>query len=94
MTDRGFGVAGLFVGGNVRRLMYQSLIWPFVPGDDTRRLRSPLDAKRGERLANALIDGVRRDVQFGRDFLGAEVLIDEEKAVELALGKSGDALGH
>jgi len=69
MTDRGFWVAGLWLDGNVRRLMYQTLIWAAVLSDDPRRLRSPHDAKRLERLANPLIHGVRRDSKLGGDFL-------------------------
>jgi hypothetical protein len=67
MTDRGLWVAGLSVGVNVRRLMYQSLIWLFVLGDDARCLRTPLDSEDCERLANALINGVGRDVQLCGD---------------------------
>ena len=44
---------------NVRRLMYQSLIWFAALGDDARRLRAPTDAERMQRLANALVDRVR-----------------------------------
>jgi hypothetical protein len=67
MTDRGFWVAGLSIFVNVRRLMYQSLIWVFELGDDPCRLRAPLDAEDGQRLADALVNGVRRDVQLGRN---------------------------
>jgi hypothetical protein len=61
--------------------MYQSLIWLFVSGDDPRRLRPPLDAEDGKRLPNALVDGVRRDVELGRDLFGIEVLVDEQETV-------------
>jgi hypothetical protein len=67
MTDRGLWVAGLFAGGNVRRLMYQSLIWAFVLRHDARRLRAALDAEDLKRLPDALIDGVRRDVKLCSD---------------------------
>jgi hypothetical protein len=85
MTDRGlwFGAAG--AGLNVRRLMYQSLIWPSAAGNRARRLRAPLDAEDLQRLADPLIDRVRRDAELGGDFLRAEVLVDEKEAVELAL---------
>jgi hypothetical protein len=46
-------------------------------GDDARRLRSSLDAEDSQRLADSLIDGVRRDVELVRDFLRAEMLIHE-----------------
>ena len=59
MTDRGFWVAGSLVRLNVRRLMYQSLIWSAVLRDEARRLGAALDAEDLERLADALIDGVR-----------------------------------
>jgi hypothetical protein len=43
MTDRGFWMIGLGVAGNVRRLMYQTLICPFagagILGHQPRRLR-------------------------------------------------------
>jgi hypothetical protein len=94
MADRGLWVAGMEVGGNVRRLMYQSLIWSLVLGNDPGRLRAPLDAEDGESLADALVDRMRRDVELGRNFLGAEMLIDEQEAIELASSKTGDARGH
>jgi hypothetical protein len=81
MADRGFWVTGLWLGGNVRRLMYQPLIWPFRLGNDARRLGAALDSEDGERLADTLVDRVRRDVELRRDFLGAKMLVDEEQAV-------------
>jgi len=69
MTDRGvwFGPASILL--NVRRLMYQSLIWPSVARDDPRRLSTPFDAEDLECLANALVYGVRRNAELNRDFL-------------------------
>ena len=55
MTDRVFGVAGLGVADNVRRLMYQSLIWPLVLGNDARGMGPPVDTKGRKRVADALI---------------------------------------
>ena len=55
---------------NVRRLMYQPLIWLLVAGDDAGGLRPALDSKRVERAADALIDGVRRYLKLCGDFLG------------------------
>jgi hypothetical protein len=62
MTDRGFWFGAIPMALNVRRLMYQSLIWFFVAGDSAGSLCTPLDAENLERLADALVDGVRRDV--------------------------------
>ena len=84
MTDRGFWVAGLGVADNVRRLMYQTLIWAFVASDDPRGMRAALDAEDRESLADSLIDGVRRNLELGRDLLGGQELVDELEAVELA----------
>jgi len=85
MTDRGFwfGVTGARL--NVRRLMYQSLIWVFVASDDPCRLRSSFNAKDLQCLADALVDCVRRNIEFRRDFLRIQMLVDEEEAVKLAL---------
>jgi cobalamin biosynthesis protein CobD/CbiB len=73
-SDRGLWVAGQFVAVDVRRLMYQSLIWaPIgtrVLSDDPRSLAAPLHTEDMECAANALVDRVRRDVELGRDFLG------------------------
>jgi hypothetical protein len=74
--------------------MYQSLIWALSLRDDARRLGPPLDAEDCQRLANALIDGVRRNVKLGGDFLRVEVLIDEEQAVELSGRQSCNARRH
>ena len=82
------------VAGNVRRLMYQSLIWFLVMRDDARGLGSPFDSKDCEGLPDALVDGVRRDVELGRDFLRRKVLVDEQEAVELSRAQPRDALGH
>jgi hypothetical protein len=54
--------------------MYQALIcrarFPRTGhGDNPRCLAALLDAQNMERLAHALIDGVRRNAQLERDFL-------------------------
>jgi hypothetical protein len=72
--------------------MYQALIWLAVERDQPRRLGAPLDAKDLESLANSLVDGVRRNVQFGRDFLRRQMLVDELQAIELAARQPRDAL--
>jgi hypothetical protein len=74
--------------------MYQSLIWVLVLGDDARRLGASLDAENRQGLANSLIDGVRRYVEFARDFLRTEVLVDEQQTIELTGTEPGDTLGH
>jgi len=94
MTDRGFWVAGLWFDGNVRRLMYQSLIGATVLGNDARRLSAAGNAKDCKRLADALVDGVRRNAELDRDLFGRKQLVDEPQAVKLAAGQPGDTLGH
>jgi len=59
MTDRAVWLAGLGLGGNVRRLMYQSLIWLGILSDDACRLRTAFHAEDLERLPDALVDRVR-----------------------------------
>jgi hypothetical protein len=74
--------------------MYQTLIWPSVLGHDARRLGAALDAEDLEGLADALVDGVRRNVQLGGDFLGREMLVHEAQAVELTRRQPGHTLRH
>jgi hypothetical protein len=59
MSDRGIWVAVAGRRLNVRRLMYQTLIWARMLRHDPRRLRPALDSERVQGLANPLIDGVR-----------------------------------
>jgi hypothetical protein len=93
-ADRGIWLARLGLVGNVRRLMYQSLIWAGMLRDYARRLRSPLDSEGVQRLTNALVDRVGRNPELGGDLLGAQVLIDEPEAVELPGGQARNALRH
>jgi hypothetical protein len=78
--------------------MYQSLIWlsgdKGVLGDEPGGLAPPLDAEDSQGLADALVDGVRRNVELGGDFLGAHVAVDEPQAIELAWSEAADALDH
>ena len=76
MTDRPFLVLGGKRGGNVRRLMYQSLIWTSLTGDETRGLAAALDAEDLERAPDALIDRMRRNSELGGDFFGREMVVD------------------
>jgi hypothetical protein len=69
---------------NVRRLMYQSLIWATVLGNEARRLAAALDAKDMKRAADALVDRVRRNAKFSRDLFRGMVRVHEPQAVELA----------
>jgi hypothetical protein len=94
MTDRGLWVARLGLGGNVRRLMYQSLIWPAVLGDDPGRLGPPLDAEDLQRLADALVDRMRRNVELRRDLLRIQMLVDEAETIKLSLRQPRDSLGY
>jgi hypothetical protein len=71
--------------------MYQPLIW-LLTGcgmlrDQAGGLRAAFDAEDRKRLADALINGVRRDVELGRDFLGRKMLADQAQAVELPRSK-------
>jgi hypothetical protein len=50
--------------------MYQSLIWSGASRDDARGLRPALDPQDVKRAADPLVDGVRRDIELGRDLLG------------------------
>jgi hypothetical protein len=94
MTDRGVGLARLRLGGNVRWLMYQTLIWAAGLRNDARRLCPPGNAKDGKGLADPLVDGVRGNVELCRDLLRRQELVDEDEAVDLAGGEFSDALGH
>jgi hypothetical protein len=94
MTDRGVGLAGLFVGGNVRRLMYQTLIWPAVLGYDARSLGAALNAEDMKCLPDALIDRVGRNSELGGNFLGAQMLVDEPQAIELTRRQPIHAVRH
>ena len=89
-TDRPFRLGERGVGLNVRRLMYQPLIWAGIAGDEACRLLAPLDPEDLQGLADALVDGVRRDSKPDRDFLGGMMLVDEPEAVQLTLGQPRD----
>jgi hypothetical protein len=99
MTDRGHWLAAIRVSLNMRRLMYQTLMCGgaglgapgVVLGDQAGCLRAAFDAENVQRAVDALIDGVRRDVELGGDFLGIEVLVDQAQAIELARREAGNA---
>jgi hypothetical protein len=94
IADRGFWVACLLPCLNVRRLMYQTLIWFGVLRDDARGLGTPLYSQDLQRLADALVDRVRRNAELCGNLLGAEVVIDKAQAVELTARQPRDARGH
>jgi len=94
MTDRGVWVGRDSGRLNVRRLMYQSLIWAAELRDDASSLATALNAEDVERAANALIDSVWRDIELRRNFLGRQVLIDQPQAIELAVAQPRDARYH
>lgn len=68
---------------NVRRLMYQSLIWSAVLRDHPCGLAAPLNLEDRQGLANTLVDCVRRDLQPGGDLFRTQVLINKAQTVEL-----------
>src|SRR4051812_37308601 len=94
MTDRGLWLAGLLLAGNVRRLMYQTLIWAAVLRHDARGLGAAFDAEDLKGLADALIGGMRREQQFARELLRRKMLIGEARAVEVAGRQGRGALSH
>jgi hypothetical protein len=59
IANRGVRVTWFRIGGNVRRLMYQSLIWWSVLVDQARRLAAAVNTKDLKRLPDALVYGVR-----------------------------------
>jgi len=74
--------------------MYQLLIWAPDLGDDARGLAPAFDAQDPQSLADPLVDGMRRNLELDGNLFRVEVLIDEQEAVELALGQFCDASGH
>jgi hypothetical protein len=76
-TDRTVGVPQGCAALNVRRLMYQSLIWSMHLPDHACRLRTAFDAKYLQGSADALVDGMGRDPELEGDFLGRPMLVDQ-----------------
>src|SRR4051794_1944937 len=94
MTDRGFGLALGARGLNVRRLMHQPLIWSAVLRDDARGLRAALDPKDLKCLADALVDGGRREVERRGVLLGREMLVDGPQTADVARRRACDPPRH
>jgi hypothetical protein len=84
-TDRVAGLAPWSATLNVRRLMYQSLIWPAHLRHQACRLGAAVDPKNLESAPNPLIDRVRGNAELDGDFLGREMLVDEQQAIQLPL---------
>jgi hypothetical protein len=85
IADRAAFVAPGALRLNVRRLMYQPLIWLAVLRDDAGGMLPPRNAEHVQCLADTLIHGVRRDSELDRNLLGGEMLVDEAQAIELPL---------
>jgi hypothetical protein len=71
--------------------MYQTLIWAAVAGDEAGGMGPALHSEDLERAADALVDGMRGDFEFGGDFLGGQMLVDQQQAIELAGAQPRDA---
>jgi hypothetical protein len=90
MADRGIGMARGTAALNVRRLMYQPLIWLAALRHEASGLGAALDAKDLEGLADSLVDRVRGDPELGRDLFRRQMLVDEAQTVELAGSQPGN----
>jgi hypothetical protein len=69
-SDRGLWFAGFAVALNVRRLMYQSLIWAGALRNDACGLAAALYTEDMQRPPNALVYGVWRDIELARNLFG------------------------
>ena len=74
--------------------MYQSLIWSLHLRDHARRLGASLDAEDLQGAADPLVDRVGRNTQFHGNLFRGQMLVDEQKRVQLTLAEPGDALGN
>lgn len=92
IADRPDLVSFCRVGVDVRRLMYQSLICRLRGvengGDHARRFTTPFYPQFFQCTADALVDRVGADTEAERNFLAAEMLVDEQEAVDLTLGQA------
>ena len=68
-TDRPTSLVDWGVSLNVRRLMYQPLIWAGRLRDHPRGLRAALDAEDMQGATHPLVDRVRGDAELLGDFL-------------------------
>jgi hypothetical protein len=83
LADRAFWVPFEQCRLNMRRLMYQTLIWPAHLRDESRRLGPALHLQDLESAADTLVDGVGGDVQLDRNFFRRQMLVDEPKTIQL-----------
>jgi hypothetical protein len=78
--------------------MYQSLIFSFVGAGVLRHepgsLSAPLYTQYREGLADTLVDGMRRNIEFRGDLFRVEMLIDKAEAIELPRTQPRNALGY
>jgi len=77
--------------------MYQPLICRIVAGphrrgDHSGRFAALIDAQDMQRLAHPLVDGMRRNTQLERDFLGRQMLVDQRQALTLSIAKPRHAI--
>jgi hypothetical protein len=87
-TDRLIGMIRCGAALNVRRLMYQPLIWGAVGRDEARGVLALADFQDLKRLADALVDSMRRNPKLDRDLFRGQMLVDKQQTVELAGTKS------
>lgn len=74
--------------------MYQTLIWFGVTRHDACGLCTAFDSEHLQGEPNALIDGMGRDIELGRNLFRRKVLVDEQKTVELPTRELSNPLGH
>jgi hypothetical protein len=90
-ADRAVFLSELSRRVDVRRLMYQTLIYGVIGRNliryHSRGIASPLYTELVQGAANALIDRMGADPQFGRDFLAAVMAINQQQALDLAFSK-------
>jgi len=69
-SDRGLWFAEFAVALNVRRLMYQSLIWAGALRNDARGLAAAFHAEDVQSPPNALVYGMWGDGELARNLFG------------------------
>nr|WP_246450327.1 hypothetical protein [Sphingomonas rhizophila] len=86
MTNRPIDLRAVGRRVDVRRLMYQSLIWlghTVVRGEEARSLCTALDVKDLQGLPDTLVDGVRRDAELCGNLFRRQMLVHEGQAFAL-----------
>jgi len=74
--------------------MYQPLIWAAVVGDEASGLAAALDPEDVDRPPDALVDGMRGDMELVGDLFRRKVLVDQQQAIELSRAQTRDAARH